>query len=128
MGKWLLVLVVLVAGIAPSGCGKRVEVTIDHDQINKDKEAYQKKAEAALKDIDERIVDLKAKAKTAGAEIKAKADQDIEALSKKRDAASQRLAEIKSATAEKWDEVKSKTDAALDDLKKGFEKAFSHFK
>ena len=127
MGKWLFLLVVLVVvGIVVSGCGKRTEV--DQDKINKDKEIYQKAAETALKDIDDRMVDLKDKAKTAGAEIKTKVDQDIVDLTKKREAASQRLAEIKSATAEKWDEVKTKTDAALDDLKKGFEKAASHFK
>jgi hypothetical protein len=82
MGKWLLLLVVLMVGCAVAGCGDSY-VKVDHDKINKDKEAYQKKAEAALKDFDERIVDLKAKAKTAGADIKAKVEQDIEELTKR---------------------------------------------
>jgi hypothetical protein len=130
MNKTLLVVVALVGGAVAFGCSKGTDsyVQINYDKIKKDKEAFQMKAEASLKDFDERIAELKAKAKDASAEAKIKLDEAIKELEPKKEAARQKLADIKAASLEKWELMKPHMQTALDDLKSGFEKAFSRFK
>ena len=91
MGKLLLfILVLLVIGVVALGFRQgwftaskdaddkeEIKVKIDHEKATKDMEAYQKKAEAKSKEFDERIEELKAKAKKADGDTKAKLDQEI---------------------------------------------------
>jgi len=89
------------------------------------KEEYQKKAEAELNELDHRIDELKAKTEKAGAKAKAAMDQQMAELRKQQEVARQKLEELKGASTSTWEETRKKLDAAIEELKRRYDRVVS---
>jgi hypothetical protein len=88
------------------------------------KDKYAAELLEVAEDVEDRIDDLEARAKDAGAEAKAKIRAQIAELRKKKDALNGRLEKVKAATAEAWDDVKSGVGAAAAELEKALDRLF----
>jgi nucleotide-binding universal stress UspA family protein len=93
-----------------------------------EKETYQEKIEAQLKEWAAKIDELKAKAEKSKAEIKMKYEKQIEDLRNKQGALQKKLLEMKESGEEAWEGLKSSIEKSLDDLKETFDEAISKFK
>ena len=93
-----------------------------------EKETYQEKIEAQLKEWGNKIDGLKAKTEKSKTEIKMKYEKEIEDLRTKQGALQKKLLEMKESGEETWEGFKSSTEKSLDDLKETFDEAISKFK
>lgn len=85
------------------------------------KDKYAAELRDAADDVDDRIDQLEAEAKDAGAEAKAKIQTRIADLRKRRGDLAERLAKVQSATGDAWDDIKTGAGAALSDLEKALD-------
>ncbi|HXF92423.1 MAG TPA: hypothetical protein VNK46_06675 [Nitrospiraceae bacterium] len=90
------------------------------------KEAFQRKIQEELDEMQAQIASLRAKTDQASAEARAKVQQMIADLEKKKEAARKRLEELKSAGASAWADLQRGMTAALEDLRRSYRKALSH--
>jgi broad specificity phosphatase PhoE len=111
-----------------SGTSTTVTVEVDKEQIRRDKEAFRVKAEAKLREWDQKLAELQTRAEKAGGETKADLEREIEAQKPKLEAARRELKEIDSMAGEKWAEFQARSSKAWDDISAGFERGFSRFK
>jgi hypothetical protein len=89
------------------------------------RDEYRRDMEAVLRDLDERIADLKdAAAKTTG-DARAAFDREMKELQRKREVAREKLARVEAAAPEMWDDIKAGVNDALTDLQKALERARS---
>ena len=97
-----------------------------------DRQAFINTLTAKLKQWDDDIDRLEAKAQKAKAEVKAEVKADynkhIQDLRDKKKAAQERLEEVKHAGEEAWEDLKSGSVEAYDSLKNAFQSAMSKFK
>jgi TolA-binding protein len=91
------------------------------------KEAYQKKMETKLEELDTRIDKMKAEARESTEETKASIEKKVKELEAKRDAATKKLDEIKKSSVEKWENLKSDMDSLMNDLEKKIKTIFPAF-
>lgn len=96
------------------------------DYTIQQKDAFQRKVQTELDEVQGRITQLRGQVKHASAEAKADIQKAIEELEKKKDLASKKVEAIQSATASSWEQVKSKTEAAMDDLRDSLARARSY--
>ncbi|MFH1134943.1 MAG: coiled coil domain-containing protein [Pseudomonadota bacterium] len=89
---------------------------------------YEDKIEAHLKEWNEQIVLLKAKAEDARAEAKTEYLKTIEALRHKQDEAETRLDKLKTAGDGAWEDIKIGAEKVWDDVREAFHNAVSKFK
>ncbi|MBF0169575.1 MAG: coiled coil domain-containing protein [Nitrospinae bacterium] len=92
------------------------------------REAYEKKFNAQLKEWSAQIALLKAKAVNATADANLDYHQAVESLQKKRDEASAKYHELKSASDDAWDDVKGGAERAWEEVKTAYHDAVSKFK
>ena len=111
-----------------SGSSTTVTVAIDKEQMRRDKEAFRLKAEAKLREWDQKLAELQTRAEKAGGETKADLEREIDAQKPKLEAARRELKEIDSMAGEKWAEFQARSSKAWDDISEGFERGFSRFK
>lgn len=97
------------------------DYTIQH------KDAFQRKAQAELEDVQQHITRLRGQVEHASAEARVDIQKSIAELEKKKDLASKKLEALHSATASSWEQVKSKAAAAMDDLRDSLNRTLSHF-
>jgi hypothetical protein len=137
-GRACGLLVVLVAAAAgcdsgyvkshsSTGSTSSVTVTVDNDQIRRDKEAFRARTETKLAEWDQKMAEMRDRASKATGQAKADLEREIAAQKPKLEAARQELREIDAMTAEKWAEFKARSSKAWDDISSGFERAFSRF-
>ncbi len=93
-----------------------------------DRKAFINTLTAKLKQWDDDIDRLEAKAQKAKAEVKADYNKHIQDLRDKKKAAQERLEEVKHAGEEAWEDLKSGSVEAYDSLKNAFQSAMSKFK
>lgn len=93
-----------------------------------EKETYQEKIEAQLKEWGAKIDELKAKVEKSKAEIKMKYEKQIEDLWNKQGALQKKLLEMKESGEEAWEGLKSSIEKSLDELKDTFDRAIAKFK
>ncbi|MFO7942973.1 MAG: hypothetical protein R6U51_01515 [Anaerolineales bacterium] len=91
------------------------------------KEAYQKKVEAELEELEAKINLLIAKAKNASADTRIKAQNQISLLKGKYVKVSEEISGLPSKSKDAWEEVTKGIDEALDDLKVSAEEAIEQF-
>jgi hypothetical protein len=91
------------------------------------KDEYQKKMQAALRDLDERIEDLQDRADQAGGAAKKQFARDLEQLRQMRAAVREKLDKVKAASPAAFKELKAGTDDAYNDLLKAYDRARSQF-
>ena len=84
------------------------------------KQAYQKKEEARLEELEATAAKLRARAAKAGAEAKIKV---LEAVDRDSDTARQRLEAIKESGSDAWEELRGGFEQAFEDLKRSVEEA-----
>jgi len=93
-----------------------------------EKETYQEKIEAQLKEWGAKIDELKAKVEKSKAEVKKKYEKQVEDLRIKQKALEKKLKEFKESGEEAWEGLKPGVEKGLDDLKKTFDQTISKFK
>ncbi|MCI0640089.1 MAG: apolipoprotein A1/A4/E family protein [Gemmataceae bacterium] len=146
----LVVLLVAVIGIAGFALGwfnfststhdgkTDLTVTVDPNKIKQDRDTalgvfhtsrdeFQKKTETRLQGMERGVDELKAKAKTAGAETKDQMNEAITELGKKTQTARAELKELGDSTKEGYDAIKTRLSASMNDLQGGIEKANTRF-
>lgn len=101
-------------------------VTATKDYTIQQKDAFQRKIQAELEEIQVHITKLRGQATHASAEAQTDIKKAIVELEKKKDLANKKAQEIHSATASSWEQVKLKTSAAMDDLRDSYNRAKSH--
>ena len=133
VGIGLLAMPVLVAAGASDKpmTGDRVlretqeAVTATKDYTIHQKDAFQRKVQSELDEMQVRITQLRGQVKHASEEAKADIQKAIEDLEKKKNLAHKKAEDIHSATASSWEQVKSKTSAAVDDLRDSLNRTIS---
>jgi signal transduction protein with GAF and PtsI domain len=101
--------------------------TATKDYTIQQKDAFQRKVQTELDEMQVRITQLRGQVKHASAEARTDIQKAIVELEKKKDLANKKAQEIHSATASSWEQVKSKTSAAMDDLRDAVNRTLSHF-
>jgi peptidoglycan hydrolase CwlO-like protein len=101
-------------------------VTATKDYTIQQKDAFQRKVQAELDEIQVHITRLRGQVKHASAEARTDIQKAIVELEKKKDLANKKVQEIHSATAASWEQVKSKAAAAVDDLRDSLNRTLSH--
>lgn len=104
----------------------REAVTATKDYTIQQKDAFQRKVQTELDEMQVRITQLRGQIKHASAEARTDIQKAIVELEKKKDLANKKAQEIHSATASSWEQVKSKMAAAMDDLRDSLNRALSH--
>lgn len=92
------------------------------------KEEYRKRLEPVLRDMDERIDQLKAQAKGAGKQAQEQYAQAIQDLQHQKEVLRGQISRIQAAAPGAWEEVKAGVSAAWDDLRKAFQRANDRLK
>lgn len=93
-----------------------------------EKEAYQEKLKAQLKEWQARIDILQAKAEKANAEVKLKYYRQVDDLRVKRDLIQKRYEELRLSGEDAWREIKTGLEQSRTDIKEAFERAAKKFK
>ena len=101
-------------------------VTATKDYTIQQKDAFQRKVQAELDEIQVHISKLHGQVNHASTEAKADIQKAIADLEKKKALAQKKAEDIHSATASSWEQVKSKTAAAMDDLRDSVNRTLSH--
>jgi peptidoglycan hydrolase CwlO-like protein len=101
-------------------------VTATKDYTIQQKDAFQRKVQTELDEMQVRITQLRGQVEHASSEARTDIQKAIGELEKKKDLAQKKAEDIHSATASSWEQVKSKTSAAMDDLRESFTRARSH--
>ena len=101
-------------------------VTATKDYTIQQKDAFQRKVQTELDEMQVRIKQLRGQVTHASAEARTDIQKAIVELEKKKDQANKKVEAIHSATASSWEQVKSKTEAAMDDLRDSFTRARSY--
>jgi signal transduction protein with GAF and PtsI domain len=99
--------------------------TATKDYTIQQKDAFQRKVQTELDEIQVRITQLRRRVKHASAEAKADIQKAIVELEKKKELANKKAQDIHSATASSWEQVKEKTVEAMDDLRDSLNRALS---
>lgn len=108
--------------------GPRVEVSASASTKDGDRTEAQEKLSGTLKEIDTKMADLKARARTAGDQAKAEWEARRPQLEAQRETAAKKLDELKAASKDTWDETRTKTEAAFAEVEKGFKEAWAKLK
>ena len=102
-------------------------VTATKDYTIQQKDAFQRKVQTELDEMQVRITQLRGQVEHASASARADIQKSIVELEKKKELASKKAQEIHSATASSWEQVQSKAVAAMDDLRESLNQTLSHF-
>jgi hypothetical protein len=101
-------------------------MTATKDYTIAQKDAFQRKVQTELEEMQARITQLRGQVAHASGEARTDIQKAIAELEKKKDLAYKKAQDIHSATASSWEQVKSKTSAAMDDLRESLNRAKSH--
>lgn len=98
------------------------------ESARQEKQAYEAKIDAALRDLDQEIEGLKIKDRVQNRADRGQVDQQIAELEVKRAELRARLTTLKESSGEDWKDMKGGIDRALNDLDAAYAQAVSHFK
>jgi peptidoglycan hydrolase CwlO-like protein len=93
-----------------------------------ERQQYQEKIEAKLRELDKEIVALKVKITKQGKEAGKQLNQQMAELEQKREAAGQQFQKLKNSSHDAWQDMKEGIDAAMKDLQAAYNRAATHFK
>jgi peptidoglycan hydrolase CwlO-like protein len=94
----------------------------------KEKQQYQGKVEARLRELDNEIASLKVKIAKQGKDAEKQLNQQMPELHQKREAAAQQLEKLRKSSQASWQDMKEGIEAAMKDLQTAYNRAASHFK
>ena len=95
------------------------------DYTIQQKDAFQRKIQTELDEMQLQITQLHAQIKHESGKTRADIQKAIEELEKKTDLANKKLQDIHSATTSSWEQAKAKTAAAMDDLRDSLNRTLS---
>lgn len=95
------------------------------DYTIQQKDAFQRKIQTELDEMQLQIKQLRAQFKHESGKTRADMQKAIEGLEKKTDLANKKLQDIHSATTSSWEQAKAKTAAAMDDLRDSLNRTLS---
>ena len=101
-------------------------VTITKDYTIQQKDAFRRKVQTELDEMQVLITQLRGQVTHTSAETRADIQKAIEELEKKKYLANKKAEDIHSATASSWEQAKSKTEAMMDDLRDSLTRARSY--
>ena len=101
-------------------------VTATKDYTIQQKDAFRRKVQTELDEMQVRITQLRGQVTHTSAEARADIQKTIEELEKKKDLANKKAEALHSATASSWEQAKSKTEAMMDDLRDSLTRARSY--
>jgi hypothetical protein len=101
-------------------------VTATKDYTIQQKDAFQRKVQTKLDEMQVRITQLRGQVTHVSAEARADFQKAVGELEKKKGLAQKKAEDIYSATASSWEQAKLKTSAAMDNLRDSFTRARSH--
>jgi hypothetical protein len=106
-----------------SACNREPRTTraaSDSEIAAQDRDAYQDRVEARLKDFDHRIDGLEARRKGLDRVTQDRLQQDIAELRDRKDAVDQKLRDLRKVSDQSWIDVKSGLDRELDKLEQAY--------
>ncbi|MBA4068050.1 MAG: hypothetical protein C0501_30970 [Isosphaera sp.] len=112
----LLTLVPAVTTDEDLGREVREALKAAKDYSFRQKDKYERELREVVDKVDDRIEDLRDRAKEAGADARAKIEEQVEELKKKRDALADRLGRAAPAAEDAWEDLKSGVGGAVEDL------------
>jgi len=92
------------------------------------KDAYKQKVEAELELVQAKLAELKAEAKSAGADVQIKYGEQVNKLEKLTDATKEKLKELDAASEATWEHLKQGVESAWDTLSTAVHDTVSKFK
>jgi len=92
------------------------------------KDQYQEKAEAQLREIDRKIDELNAKASRESKEARKQLGPQIAELNRQRVAAQKQLEKLKDTSLQAWRDMKPNLEAAMKNLQEAYDRAARDFK
>ncbi len=98
------------------------------EAARRDRQQYQEKIEAKLRELDQEIDALKAKTAKQSKVARKQLNQQMSELDQKREVAHQEFEKLRNSSQGAWQDMKAGIDAAMDDLETAYERAASHFK
>jgi TolA-binding protein len=98
------------------------------ETARQEKQMYQDRVEANLRDLDRQIGALKAKIAKENEVERRHLDQQMAELERKREVAHQKLEKLETSSQEAWGDMKTGIDAAMEDLQSAYERAAADFK
>lgn len=96
-------------------------------QDKENRNAYQKKVEAELEELEARISLLIAKAKKASAEARIEAKNQMKRVKTRYEEAERKIQDLQSDSKVAWEEVKTGVDEAIRELRDSIEDAIAQF-
>jgi Zn-dependent M32 family carboxypeptidase len=109
----------------PAAPGQR---TTGESEAARQRNQYEEKAEAKLRELNRRIAELNAKAGPQARSARKQLDRQIAELDKRRAALQQQLEKFKNTSQEAWRDAKPGIDAAMRDLEDAYQRAAADFK
>ena len=92
------------------------------------RDGYQDKAEARLRELKRQIDVLTAKASKQGTEARKQFDRQIAELDRQRATVQQQLDKLKTSSQQAWRDMKPNLDAAMKNLEAAYQRAAADFK
>jgi inorganic triphosphatase YgiF len=93
-----------------------------------ERQQYQEKIEAKLRELDREIAELKAEAAKQSRDAGKEVDQQVPELERKYEVARQKYEKFKNSSQGAWQDMKAGIDAAMKDLQAAYNRAALHFK
>jgi len=130
--KRLVYVLAMFLWLWPACSGQQKSASLNENKeaeaARQEKQMYQDKIEAKLRDLDQRIAALKVKVEKEKKVDRKEIDQELEELDRKRAILRQELEKLKSSTELASQDMKAGIDAAMEDLEAAYERAAAHFK
>lgn len=95
--------------------------------MSQQKEAYEKKMEAQIEEMQADIAKLKAKSKEVGADSEIEYNKMMDELEAKTKAVKEKMGEFKNSAADGWESAKDTLDKAANDIGTGLSAAKERF-
>lgn len=105
----------------------RVQKATTMQKLDSKRVKMQQKISASLKDLDDKIKELRADVIVAKGSVKSDLELQIKNLEKDKNQLKKKYEELQSATGSAWDDLKTGLDEGLEKLKESYNKAKTRF-
>ncbi len=114
--------------LAPAGCKKQPPAEPPEIVLLEKREAAQRRAEALLKGLDQKIADIRARAESSAAGAKSETRETLQDLEEKKTRVQLKLEELKTSSKNAVKDVTAGLETAVDDLERSYKDAATRFK
>ena len=131
MKKLAFLLALVVLTWVPSRCQDAASTQQKQGEratARQQRDSYQEKAEARLRELKRQIDDLNTKAGKQGSEARKGLDRQVAQLDRQRVAVQQQLEKVRTASQQAWRDMKPDLDAAMKNLEAAYQHAAADLK